>query len=95
MRKQTGKWLRELRIINGLKQREAAELFSTNRITYSCWESKYKKKILPKNVLKSYALKMLILQHPAIPKNNKNFERKEEFKIIKRIKKWIIQLLSL
>ena len=92
MVKKTGKYLRELRIMNGLTQKEAAEIFSTNRGTYSSWESRYKKKILPKKVLSNYAIKMLILNHPAISKENKKEIKKG---LLEGIKKWIVQLVNL
>lgn len=97
--KQTGRWLRELRILNGLTQAQTAELFGTKRSTYSCWECRYKTKILPERVIHSDTIKMLIMQHPAISTSFRHVveEIKENKKqtIFERIKQWIKQLKNL
>ena len=82
MVKQTGKWLRELRILNGLTQEQAAELFGAKRSTYSCWECRYKRKLLPLTVRDSDTMRMLIMQHPAISTSFKHVE--EEISEIKK-----------
>ena len=99
MVKQTGKWLRELRILNGLTQAQAAELFNTKRSTYSCWECRYKRKLLPVAVRESDTMRMLIMQHPAISTSFKHVEEEiletKKENIFERMKKWIKQLKNL
>lgn len=97
--KQTGKWLRELRILNGLTQKKASELFGVKRSTYSCWECRYKRKILPKHVRDSDTMRMLVMQHPVTSTSFKHVveeisETKKE-NIFERIKRWIKQLKNL
>ena len=97
--KKSGKWLRELRTLNGLTQAQAAELFNTNRSTYSCWESKYKTKILPEHVRESEAIKLLIIQHPIISSSYRHIQEEtqeeKKQKIFERFKQWIKKLKNL
>ena len=56
----TGLWLKEIRLANRLKQREACEFFKVSRGTYSSWESRYKARILPQSVLNNEGLCLMI-----------------------------------
>lgn len=79
---QTGRWLRGLRMYEGLTQKQMAERLGVKRGTYSCWESKYKYVRLPQKVLhKVYGY----LIKPC------KVEVCEEESIFKRILKWIMR----
>ena len=54
-----GRQLREIRIEKKMTQKEMADYFGVTRGTYSCWESRYKDKLLPR---KKYQHKFLLLQ---------------------------------
>lgn len=75
----TGAWLRSIRLYCHLTQKKMAELFGVKRGTYSSWESKYKDKRLPNNVIL-----MLIKLQIEIHKNKKTES------IFRRILKWIM-----
>ena len=60
MIRHTGLWLKEVRLANRLKQREACEFFKVSRGTYSSWESRYKARILPQSVLNNEGLCLMI-----------------------------------
>lgn len=62
----TGGRLRQFRLYIGLKQREMAVHFGTSRGTYSCWESKYKTKRLPKHVERK-AIEISLVLYPPKP----------------------------
>ena len=55
----TGEFLKQLRKKNGLTQKKTAEMFRTNRSTYSSWENKYRNKKLPKSVTQNNAFTIL------------------------------------
>lgn len=78
----TGAWLRSIRLYRQFTQKEMAKRLGTNRSTYSTWESRYKEKRLPNNVIL-----MLIKLQIEIHKNRK--EKTES--IFRRIIKWIMQ----
>ena len=54
-----GRQLREIRIEKKMTQKEMADYFGVTRGTYSCWECRYKDKLLPR---KKYQHKFLLLQ---------------------------------
>jgi len=85
MIKNTGKWLRELRLVNKLTQKQTADLFGVCRSTYSCWESKYNKKILPESVLRNKALRLLYTF------NTKQIEKETRKE---GLKKWMLKTIK-
>ena len=79
-----GRQLREIRIEKKMTQKEMADYFGVTRGTYSCWESRYKDKLLPR---KKYQHKFLLLQFS-------KHEIRETKPCYKRKKNWFTRLMN-
>lgn len=88
----TGKDLRHLRIVNCVSQKIAADLFLTSRGTYSCWESRYKNKKLPKRVTSDAGFFMLLTKSSFIQRDKKTFTQKKKNK--KGFLRWLKAILK-
>lgn len=81
---QTGRWLKGIRLYDGLTQKEMASRLGTNRGTYSSWESRYKQRRLPQKILNRVYVYIL-----GKSTTIEVYEEKES--IFKRILKWIMR----
>lgn len=79
----TGHELKMIRKTEGKTQKEMADFFNVSRGTYSCWESRYKHKPVPK---RHHLVQFHILNRKYCPKINVFVYEKEENKITKFIK---------
>ena len=86
MIRHTGKWMRELRLWNQLTQKQAGELFGVCRSTYSNWESRYARKVLPEHILKHKAYGMLMAVSAQRPEKNKREKQTIKERVIQCLK---------